>query len=157
MPGRERLALLTSELGRDTPPSGSTVLLEHRVKAADFLAGGRHEGVDDVIVATGSRPRRRELPGGLPVFDLWQAVEALDPPVTGSYVVIDEDELGCCFFVAEARPYGRPGGLVSTASVAARITTYSTTRPVRSRFADLRVVAYRPRGPSAPQVRPLWS
>ncbi|WP_326641709.1 FAD-dependent oxidoreductase [Streptosporangium sp. NBC_01755] len=143
VPGRERLALLTSELSRDVATEQITILLGHRVEAADLLAGGRHEGVDDVIVATGSRPRRRELPGGPPVFDLWQAVASLDDPASplrGTVVVRDDEGAWPAASIAEhLAGLGAKVHLLSpTASLSARITTYSRLA-LTHRFGELGV------------------
>ncbi|MFY1682783.1 FAD-dependent oxidoreductase [Micromonospora sp. WMMD730] len=139
VPGRERLGLLTRDLAAEAYATGVEVLLGRRITAAQVRAGAYH----DVVLATGSRPRPRPLPGGPPVLDLWQAVAALDAPVTGSYVVIDEDGSWAAASVAEAlaRGGGRVHLVSPTASIAARITTYSRLA-LFSRFADLGVVAH---------------
>jgi NADPH-dependent 2,4-dienoyl-CoA reductase/sulfur reductase-like enzyme len=137
--GRERLGLLTSELARDVRAAGIEVRLGWRVEAAEVAAGD----YSDVVVATGSRPARRPLPGGPPVLDLWRAVtDLLDPgrPVTGTAVVIDDEGSWAAASVAEqlARLGARVHLVSPTASVAARITTYSRLALLR-RFAELGV------------------
>jgi 2,4-dienoyl-CoA reductase-like NADH-dependent reductase (Old Yellow Enzyme family) len=123
--GRERLGLLVAELERDVRAAGVAVRTGWRVTAAEVLAGG----FADVVVATGSRPARRALPGGPPVLDLWQAVERLqDPtPPAGAVVVLDDDGGWPGAAVAEAfAARGTGVHLVSpTAAPSPRITTYS--------------------------------
>jgi 2,4-dienoyl-CoA reductase-like NADH-dependent reductase (Old Yellow Enzyme family)/thioredoxin reductase len=124
---RERIGLLTSELARDVrAAAGIEVRLGWRVEAADVMAGD----YSDVIVATGSRPACRHLPGGPPVLDLWRVVtELLDPgrPVTGAAVVIDDEGSWAAASVVEqlARLGARVHLVSPTASVGARISTYS--------------------------------
>lgn len=159
VPGRERLGLLTVELAADLAASGIEILLGRHVRAADLLAGGRHEGFDDVVVATGSRPGRRELPGGPPVLDLWEAVAALDDPASplrGTVVVRDDEGAWPAASIAEhlAR-LGTKVHLVSpTASLSARITTYSRLA-LTHRLGELGVKAHLlrvPQGASGHEV-----
>ncbi|ROO88287.1 hypothetical protein EDD29_5950 [Actinocorallia herbida] len=132
--GRERLALLAEEPAARLAAAGVPVLLGRTVTPEDLLPGGDLAGFDEVIVATGSRPARRELPGGPPVYDLWEAVAALeDPdgescaPLRGTVVIRDDEGGWPAASVAEH--LGRLGARVHlvtpTASLAARITTYS--------------------------------
>ncbi|MFI9638657.1 FAD-dependent oxidoreductase [Micromonospora sp. NPDC051925] len=139
VPGRERLGLLTRDLTAEVAASGVDVLLGRRITVEQVRAGDYH----DVVVATGSRPSRRPLPAGPPVLDLWQAVAALDGPTTGTWVVLDEDGTWAASAVAEAlaRQGARVHLVSPTASVAARITTYSRLA-LLTRFTDLGVVAH---------------
>ncbi|WP_328415160.1 FAD-dependent oxidoreductase [Micromonospora sp. NBC_00389] len=141
VPGRERLGLLTDDLVRDVTAAGIEVRLGERVDAATVMTGD----FQDVIVATGARPARRELPGGPPVLDLADAVANLiEPagPVTGTVVVLDDDGTWAAASVAEqlARLGARVHLVSPTASVCARITTYSKLALLR-RFAELGVRA----------------
>ncbi|MEV0330777.1 FAD-dependent oxidoreductase [Micromonospora echinospora] len=76
VPGRERLGLLTRDLAAEARAADVEILLGHWVTAAEVRDGDYH----DVVLATGSRPARRDLPGGPPVLDLRQAVDVLDAP-----------------------------------------------------------------------------
>ncbi|MBB5826062.1 oxidoreductase [Micromonospora carbonacea] len=146
VPGRERLGLLTRDLAAEARAAGVELLLGHRVTAA----GARDGGYDDVVVATGSRPARRALPGGPPVLDLWQAVDLLAAPDAGggTYVVLDDDGTWAASSVAEAlaRRGARVHLVSPTASLAARITTYSRLALLR-RFTELGVVVHPLRTP----------
>lgn len=144
VPGRERLGLLTRDLAAEIRSAGVDVRLGWRPGVEDVLAGG----YDDVVVATGSRPARRSLPGGPPVLDLWQAVTDLVAPpgaarLSGTYVVIDDEGTWAAASVAEgiARRGGRVHLVSPTAGIAARITTYSRLALLK-RLADLRVAAH---------------
>ncbi|MEV0608987.1 FAD-dependent oxidoreductase [Polymorphospora rubra] len=126
VPGRERLGLLTDDLAHAVTAAGVEVRLGERIDAAGVLAGD----FQDVIVATGARPARRELPGGPPVLDLATAVaELVEPaaPLTGDVVVLDDEGTWAAASVAEqlARLGARVHLVSPTAGVSARITTYS--------------------------------
>ncbi|RKN12466.1 FAD-dependent oxidoreductase [Streptomyces radicis] len=131
VPGRERLGLLTDELVRDVTAAGITVMTGERITAADVLPGGRHDGFDAVLVATGSLPRRRELPGGPRVFDLAEAVGELaggGPAPTGSVVLV-RDDVGGWPAASLTERLARRGATVHLVTPLAglfpRITTYS--------------------------------
>ncbi|MEO3854289.1 FAD-dependent oxidoreductase [Acrocarpospora sp. B8E8] len=140
--GRERLGLLAAEPAARLAATGVSVRLGLRVTADDLVPGGRLAGFDDVIVATGSRPLRRELPAGPPVFDLWQAVRAL-ADLRGTVVVRDDEGSWAAASVAEhlARLGAKVHLVVPTASLAARVTTYSKLALTR-RLGDLGVKAH---------------
>ncbi|MBA0050214.1 FAD-dependent oxidoreductase [Streptomyces sp. AJS327] len=130
VPGRERLALLVDDLVRELGERGVTVRRGERVTADDLLPGGRLDGFDDVVVATGARPGKRELPGGPPVFDVLETVARLgsgDPAFGGTVVVRDDQGTWAAASVAEslARDGARVRVVSPTASFAAAITTYS--------------------------------
>ncbi|BCJ62417.1 NAD(P)-binding protein [Micromonospora endophytica] len=144
VPGRERLDLLTRDLATQVHAAGVEVRLGWRPGVGEVLDGGYH----DVVVATGSRPARRSLPGGPPVLDLWQAVTRLVAPpeaaqLAGTFVVIDDEGTWAAASVAEgiARRGGKVHLVSPTAGIAARITTYSRLALLK-RLADLRVVAH---------------
>ncbi|SCL20901.1 hypothetical protein GA0074692_1021 [Micromonospora pallida] len=144
VPGRERLGLLTRDLAAEIRSAGVDVRLGWRPGVDAVLAGG----YEDVVVATGSRPARRPLPGGPPVLDLWQAVTDLVAPpggtrLAGTFVVIDDEGTWAAASVAEgiARRGGRVHLVSPIAGVAARITTYSRLALLK-RFADLRVAVH---------------
>ncbi|MEE3921398.1 hypothetical protein V2I01_33630 [Micromonospora sp. BRA006-A] len=142
VPGRERLGLLTRDLARDAAAAGIPVRLGHRAGVEDVLSGG----YQDVVLATGSRPVRRDLPGGPPVIDVWQAVDHLADPgyrPAGTVVVLDDEGTRSAASVAEA--FARRGArvhLVSpTATVSAKITTYPRLALLK-RFADLGIAVH---------------
>ncbi|MGD9988906.1 FAD-dependent oxidoreductase [Pseudonocardia sp.] len=123
--GRERLGLLVTDAERAVREAGVEIVTGHRVTPDEVLTGGW----DDVVVATGSRPARRELPGGPRVVDLWEAVDLAeaDEPVTGTVVVLDDD--GGWPAASLAERFARRGAevhLVSpSAALSPKITTYS--------------------------------
>ncbi|MFD5897083.1 FAD-dependent oxidoreductase [Streptomyces sp. NPDC060366] len=134
VPGRERLTLMTDELARDIARAGVTVRTGERVIAADLLPGGRHGGFDEVILATGSLPRRRELPLGPEVFDLWQATDAVsgknsDVPSALLGTVVIRDDGGDWPAASLTECLAREGAVVHlvtpSAALFPRITTYS--------------------------------
>jgi 2,4-dienoyl-CoA reductase-like NADH-dependent reductase (Old Yellow Enzyme family)/thioredoxin reductase len=147
--GRSRFGLLTRELARDVAQAAVEVRTGVHMSAADVVAGN----YDDVIIATGSRPMRRQLPGGPPVFDLWQAVDELDvetSPLRGRVVVMDDEGTWAAASITEhlAR-LGAQVHLVSpTPSLFARITTYSKLALTR-RLGELGVRAHLMRTASA--------
>ncbi|MFJ6567724.1 FAD-dependent oxidoreductase [Streptomyces sp. NPDC091292] len=139
--GRERLALMVTDLARELDGSAVRVRLGERVTAADLLPGGRWDGFDDVVVATGARPSKRELPGGSPVFDVLEAVAALPDPVSplrGTVLVRDDQGSWAAASVAEhlARNGAQVHILSPTASFASKITTYSKLA-LASRLGEL--------------------
>ncbi|MBK1787064.1 FAD-dependent oxidoreductase [Prauserella sp. ASG 168] len=138
VPGRERLGLLTAELERDVLAAGITV--QTGVRADAELV--REAGADDVVLATGSVPVRRELPGGPPVLDTWQAVEAVCGEAPVPPVVVIRDDCGSWAAASLAEAYARRGArvhLVSpSASYSAQVTTYSRLALTR-RFTELGV------------------
>ncbi|MEU5464208.1 FAD-dependent oxidoreductase [Streptomyces althioticus] len=131
VPGRERLGLMIADLTRELADSDVTIRLGEKVTSADVLPGGRLDGFDDVVVATGARPTKRELPGGPPVLDVEETVEALtaggSEPLRGTVLVRDDQGTWTAASLAEA--LAREGAQVHilspTASFAAKITTYS--------------------------------
>jgi 2,4-dienoyl-CoA reductase-like NADH-dependent reductase (Old Yellow Enzyme family) len=135
VPGRERLGLLTADLARDVAAAGIEVRLGERATPAAVLAGG----YDHVVVATGGRPSRRGLPGGPPVFDVVRAVSGLGSFV-GTVVVLDDEGTWAAASLAEqlARQGVRVHLVSPTASISARITTYSKLA-LLDRFATLGV------------------
>ncbi|MEV4521816.1 FAD-dependent oxidoreductase [Micromonospora tulbaghiae] len=142
VPGRERLGLLTRDLARDVEAAGIPVRLGRRAGVDDVLAGG----YQDVVLATGSRPARRELPGGPPVIDIWQAVDDLADPgyrPAGAVVVLDDEGTWSAASVAEAlaRRGARVHLVSPTATVSAKITTYSRLALLK-RFADLGIAVH---------------
>jgi hypothetical protein len=147
--GRERLGLAVTEPAARVASAGIGVLLGDRIQAADLLPGGRLDGFDDVIVATGSRPGRRELPGGPPVYDLWQAVRGLDDTaLRGTVLVLDDQGGWPAASVSEALARrGTKVHLVSpTAALSARITTYSKLA-LTDRLGKLKVKVHPLRAP----------
>ncbi|GAA1866605.1 FAD-dependent oxidoreductase [Pseudonocardia ailaonensis] len=139
VPGRERLGLLVAELERDVRAAGVTVHTDHRVTASEVVAGDWA----DVVLATGSRPARRTLPGtgGPRVADLHESVALLDAGNPGGAVVVLDDDGGWAgASLAEAfAALGAEVHLVSpAAALSPRITTYSKLALTR-RFADLHV------------------
>ncbi|RIV37624.1 oxidoreductase [Micromonospora radicis] len=144
VPGRERLGLLTRDLAAEADAGGVRIRLGWRPGLAEVLDGGYHA----VIVATGARAARRPLPGGPPVLDLPQAVTRLvapadDTPLTGAYVVLDDEGTWAAASLAEgiARRGGRVHLVSPSAGIATRITTYSRLALLK-RLADLRVAAH---------------
>ncbi|MYQ50013.1 MULTISPECIES: oxidoreductase [unclassified Streptomyces] len=141
VPGRERLGLMVTDLARELAGRAVDVRLGERVTADDLLPGGRLDGFDDVVVATGARPGRRELPGGPPVFDVLEAIAALrDPhsPLRGTVLVRDDQGTWAAASVAEAlaREGVRVHMVSPTASFASKITTYSKLA-LTSRMGEL--------------------
>ncbi|MEZ7004801.1 FAD-dependent oxidoreductase [Streptomyces sp. AD55] len=130
VPGRERLALMITDLARELADSTVDLRLGERVSTADLLPGGRLDGYDDVVVATGARPSKRELPGGPPVFDVLETVAALGDDASalrGTVLVRDDQGTWTAASLAEALAHAgaRVHVLSPTASFAAKITTYS--------------------------------
>ncbi|WP_314172275.1 oxidoreductase [Streptomyces winkii] len=143
VPGRERLGLMVADLVRELGRSAVTVRLGEPVAAADLLPGGRLDGFDDVVVATGARPGKRELPDGPPVFDILEAIAALRAPVApllGTVLVRDDQGGWAAASVAEslARGGAQVHMLSPTASFASKITTYSKLA-LTSRLGELGV------------------
>ncbi|MFD7716796.1 FAD-dependent oxidoreductase [Streptomyces sp. NPDC059814] len=141
VPGRERLGLLVTDLVRELAASAVDVRLTERVTVDDLLPGGRLDGFDDVVVATGARPGKRELPDGPPVFDILETVAGLgdpDSPLRGTVLVRDDQGTWAASSVAEslARQGARVHVLSPTASFASRITTYSRLA-LTSRMGEL--------------------
>ncbi|MET9805683.1 FAD-dependent oxidoreductase [Streptomyces halstedii] len=141
VPGRERLGLMVTDLARELAGRAVDVRLGERVTADDLLPGGRLDGFDDVVVATGARPGRRELPGGPPVFDILETISALrDPhsPLRGTVLVRDDQGTWAAASVAEAlaREGVRVHMVSPTASFASKITTYSKLA-LTSRMGEL--------------------
>jgi 2,4-dienoyl-CoA reductase-like NADH-dependent reductase (Old Yellow Enzyme family)/thioredoxin reductase len=143
VPGRERLGLLTTELIRDVRAAGIDVRTLVEVDVDAVLGGGW----DDVVVATGAHPSNRALGDGVPVIDAVRVVDRIGPgatdPAQGTVVVLDDEGGWTAASIAEA--LARQGcrvHLVSpTASLAARITTYSKLALV-PRLRDLGVRAH---------------
>ncbi|MFS8204238.1 FAD-dependent oxidoreductase [Streptomyces sp. CWNU-52B] len=141
VPGRERLGLMVTDLVRELAGTDVDVRLGERVTAQDLLPGGRLNGFDDVVVATGARPGRRELPGGPPVFDVLEAITALKPPgspLRGTVLVRDDQGTWAAASVAEslAGDGAQVHILSPTASFASKITTYSKLA-LTSRLGEL--------------------
>ncbi|MFJ8603040.1 FAD-dependent oxidoreductase [Streptomyces shenzhenensis] len=141
VPGRERLGLMVADLARELAGCAVAVRLGDRVTAADLLPGGRLDGFDDVIVATGARRAKRRLPGGPPVFDALEAVAALGDdgsPLRGTVLVRDEQGTWAAASLTEAlaRAGARVHILSPTASFASKITTYSKLA-LTSRLGEL--------------------
>ncbi|RTL69681.1 MAG: FAD-dependent oxidoreductase [Pseudonocardiaceae bacterium] len=136
--GRGRLALLVDDLERAVRDAGVEVVTGHRVTPAEVVDGGW----DDVVLATGSRPARRELPGGPRVVDTWTAVEIVEAEQapTGAVLVLDDD--GGWPGASLAERFARRGAQVHLASPSAplspKITTYSKLALV-PRLSDLGV------------------
>ncbi|WP_212732730.1 NAD(P)/FAD-dependent oxidoreductase [Streptomyces oceani] len=130
MPGRERLALLVAEQSGKAVRAGVRFRFGERVTAADLLAGGRWDGFDTVVIATGSRPARRELPDGPPVFDVREAalLAAAPPPELRGTVVVRDDQGGWAA-ASLAEQLARQGAQVHlvtpVAALFPQITTYS--------------------------------
>ncbi|PXY25891.1 NADH:flavin oxidoreductase [Prauserella coralliicola] len=135
VPGRERFGLLTRELERDVRAAGITVRTGVRADAGLVRA----ECADDVVLATGSVPVRRELPGGPPVLDTWQAVETVCGEETVPNVVVIRDDCGSWAAASLAEAFAARGArvhLVSpSASYSAQVTTYSRLA-LTKRFTD---------------------
>ncbi|SHK98753.1 hypothetical protein SAMN05443637_115181 [Pseudonocardia thermophila] len=125
VPGRERLAPLYEELERDVRAAGIEVRTGWRVTAEEVLAGNW----DDVVIATGSTPVRRDLVDGPRVLDVWEAVDLVtDGPLpTGAVVVYDEEGDWRTASIAEhLAAQGVQVHIVSpNAPLSPRITTYS--------------------------------
>ncbi|MEU3095171.1 FAD-dependent oxidoreductase [Streptomyces sp. NPDC006967] len=146
VPGRERLGLMVTDLERELDASGVEVCLGERVTAAELVPGGRLDGFDDVVVATGARPSRRELPGGPPVFDVMETVAALGDvasPLRGTVLVRDDQGTWTAASLAEALAgAGAQVHMLSpTASFASKITTYSRLALTR-RLGELGIRAH---------------
>ncbi|MEU6537037.1 FAD-dependent oxidoreductase [Streptomyces sp. NPDC047000] len=146
VPGRERLGLMITDLARDLAGSAVGVRLNERVTADDLLPGGRLDGFDDVVVATGARSGKRELPGGPPVFDILETVAALGgtvSPLRGRVLVRDDQGGWAAASVAEAlaRAGARVHMVSPTASFASKITTYSRLA-LTSRLGKLGIGAH---------------
>ena len=126
MSHRARLHLMVQDLRRDLDALPAEVQLSTTVDAASVLAGGW----DDVVIATGSEPRRHDFGAGVPV---WTSVEAAEriagaEQIAGRRFVIFDDD-GDWTSASLAEGLARAGGevhLVSpTPTLYARITTYS--------------------------------
>lgn len=93
MRNRERFGLLIDDLISDVTEAGITTKLNHEVATDEILDGGW----DDVILATGSRVRRRPLGSGeshatvLTPLDAATMVREGQVPSGGTAVVFDED------------------------------------------------------------------
>ncbi|ALC31401.1 FAD-dependent oxidoreductase [Streptomyces sp. CFMR 7] len=130
VPGRERLGLMVEDLVRELAGSTVDVRLGERVTAPDLLPGGRLDGFDDVVVATGARPTGRRLPDGPPVFDVLETIDALRAgasPLRGTVLLRDDQGTWTAASLAEALADGgaRVHIVSPTASFASKITTYS--------------------------------
>ncbi|MET7640743.1 FAD-dependent oxidoreductase [Streptomyces sp. NPDC005438] len=146
VPGRSRLALLVAEQYRAAVRAGVRFRFGRAVTAADLVAGGRWDGFDAVVVATGSRPVRRELPDGPPVFDVRAAARGLaarPPELYGSVVV--RDDRGGWEAASLAEHLARQGALVHLVTPLAglfpQITTYSRLG-LTARLGELGVRAH---------------
>ncbi|GEL21099.1 oxidoreductase [Pseudonocardia sulfidoxydans NBRC 16205] len=141
--GRDRLALLVEDLVRAVRAAGVEIVTGHRVSPAEVVDGDSvHGGWDDVVVATGSRPARRELPGGPRVVDIWTAVDLVEAEQapTGTVLVLDDD--GGWPGASLAERFAGRGAQVHLVSPSAplspKITTYSKLALV-PRLSDLGV------------------
>src|SRR5690606_13149123 len=118
-------APLYEELERDVRAAGIEVRTGWRVTAEEVLAGNW----DDVVIATGSTPVRRDLVDGPRVLDVWEAVDLVtDGPLpTGAVVVYDEEGDWRTASIAEhLAAQGVQVHIVSpNAPLSPRITTYS--------------------------------
>jgi hypothetical protein len=122
--GRERLGLLVAEQIRDLRAAGTDVRTGTTVDVAAVTDGGW----DDVIVATGAHRVPRELGPGVPVTDAVSIVDRMaHGAIAGTVVVLDDEGGWTAASVAEAlaRQGARVHLVSPTASLAARITTYS--------------------------------
>jgi 2,4-dienoyl-CoA reductase (NADPH2) len=106
IPGKEEFAetlrYYRTELGR----CGAEVLLSHQVSAAELVAGG----YDDIVVATGVRPRVPSIPGVSHPSVLEYAEVLLDPPAGTSFAVIGAGGVGVdvAEFLAHPGPVDLP-------------------------------------------------
>jgi len=118
---RSRFALLVDELERDILAAGIDVRLGAEV-SADMVG----ELGSTVILATGSLPAVRPIPGAEKVWSVWEAVQNL-PLLGGHAVILDED--GGWVTATLAEHLGRSGVktdvITADASFAPNVTVYS--------------------------------
>lgn len=124
LPGRSRLGLLVQDLARELAEQGVEVRLESEVDAATVTTGNW----DEVIVATGSEPRRHDFGSGVVVWTSREAAERVIAGDVPTRVVVWDDD-GDWISASLAEGFARHGSevhLVSpTAALHPRITTYS--------------------------------
>jgi len=133
--GRQRFGLLVSELERDLLREPVEVRLGETVTADPAL-----DGFESVVVATGSRRTRLELPGA-PI--VWHPDEVLDAealPGASKVVVFDEDGYWAGAGLAEtfAQRGRQVEWITSTAGFAWNVTLYSRTA-LQRRIGELGV------------------
>ncbi len=159
MPHRARLGLMVRDQARELTAYGVEVRLGESADAATVAAGGW----DEVIVATGARPRRHDFGPGVPVWTSLEAAERIAAGAGGAaaagaagrrIVVWDEDEDWTSAAIAEGLArLGAEVHLVSpTPTLYSRITTYSRLALV-PRLRELRVRAHLMRTLTVPAAR----
>lgn len=126
MPHRARLGLMVSDAVRAIEATDIEVRLGATLTPQQILAGGW----DDVVVATGSSPRRHDFGGGVPVWTSLEAaakVAAQDDLAGATLLVWDEEgDWSASSLVEGLAACGARVHLLSpTPTLAARITTYS--------------------------------
>ncbi|MBC9734626.1 FAD-dependent oxidoreductase [Nocardioides sp. zg-578] len=126
MPHRARLGLMVADLERELEASDVEIRLDTEMDAAQVLAGEW----DDVVVATGSVPRRHDFGPGVPVLTSVEAAAqvAAGADLHGRRIVLwDDDGDWISGSLSEGLALlGADVHLVSpTSSLHARITTYS--------------------------------
>ena len=146
VPGRTRLSLLVADQLRAAIAAGVEPRFGERIVAADLMPGGRWDGFDAVVVATGSSPARRELPDGPPVFDVREAaLAAASPPPELRGAVVVRDDTGGWAAASLAEHLARQGAEVHlvtpVAALFSQITTYSRLG-LTARLGELGVRAH---------------
>ncbi|MCR1783740.1 FAD-dependent oxidoreductase [Nocardioides carbamazepini] len=142
MSHRARLGLLIRDLERDLRSHDVEIRVGTEVDTVSILAGGW----DDVIVATGSVPRRHDFGAGVPVLTSVEAAEqvAARKDVAGlRFALWDDDGDWTSASIAEGLALlGADVHIVTpTPSLHARITTYSRLA-LTPRLRELRVHAH---------------
>lgn len=126
MPHRARLGLMVSDAVRAIEATDIEVRLGTTLTDDEVLGGGW----DDVVVATGSRPRRHDFGAGVPVWTSLEAAGkvAAGEDLTGSTILVwdEEGDWAGSSIVEGLSACGADVHLLSpTPTLAARITTYS--------------------------------